>query len=384
MALLLAHGVGPVLARRLKRAHGSYAAAVRDVVAGAPPATGVRPGVAAALRNEVAGRRWAGEFERVRRAGARFALPGDADYPVLLGEIADPPVGIFVSGEALGPLAPMVAIVGSRTPTPRGSAVAGELAADLSRAGLTVVSGLARGVDTRAHEGALVSGGRTVAVLGCGLACVYPPENAGVARDIARCGALVSEFPMLAEPLPGSFPRRNRVIAGLSVGVVVVEAASKSGALITAARGLEQGREVFAVPGPVDDPLSAGPNRLIKAGAKLTEDAGDVLDELEAAWGPFPLHRPNWSRRPAPYSEERRAYATGGPGGTGGPDDREALPRRLLSLLSLTPVTVDELVAGSGAPVAEVLSALLDLELRDEVKAAPGGTFMLGSRARVR
>jgi DNA processing protein len=218
---------------------------------------------------------------------------------------------------------------------------------------------------------------------------VYPPENAGLARDIASRGALVSEFPMFAEPLPGSFPRRNRLISGLSAGVVVVEAAAKSGALITAARALEQGREVFAVPGPVDEPLSAGPNRLIKAGAKLTEDAGDVLDELAASWGPFPEGGPSGEApagEDAPMGEVApeqggippdRTTAVDGAGGA-------ALAGRLLSLLSLTPVTVDELAAGTCAPVAEVLSTLLELELRDEVRTAPGGKFMLGSRARGR
>jgi DNA processing protein len=337
------------------------------------------------------------ELELARRARARFALPGDDDYPDVLLEIAHAPVGVFVSGETLGGLAPMIGVVGTRTPTPRGAAVATELAADLVRAGLTVVSGLARGTDTRAHEGALDAGGRTVAVMGCGLATVYPPENAGLARDIAASGSLVSEFPMLAEPRPGCFPRRNRIISGLSAGVVVVEAAAKSGALITAARALEQGREVFAVPGPVDEPLSAGPNRLIKAGAKLTEDAGDVLDELERAWGPFPVARSDWTstsgarpvdmachavapgERPAPGAGRGEASAGGC---VGRPD--VSLHRRVLSLLSLTPVSVDELVAGTGAPVAVVLSALLKLELACEAEPSPGGRFVLGSRARCR
>ncbi len=392
MALALTHGVGPAIAARLHRAFGSYLGAVTAIDGGAI-LTGLVPArIAAAVRSSVSRRLWVAELELARRARARFALPGDDDYPDILLEVARAPVGIFVSGETLGGLAPMIGVVGTRTPTPRGAAVATELAADLVRSGLTVVSGLARGVDTRAHEGALDAGGRTVAVLGCGLACVYPLENAGLAHDIAASGSLVSEFPMLSEPRPGCFPRRNRIISGLSVGVVVVEAAARSGALITAARALEQGREVFAVPGPVDEPLSAGPNRLIKAGAKLTEDAGDVLDELERAWGPFPVARPDWRSTGCGGSPDAacRAVAAGerppsGVGRDAASEDRGGtvpLRRRVLSLLSLTPVSVDELVAGTGAPVAAVLSALLKLELAGEAQSSPGGRFVVGERCR--
>jgi len=402
MALALANGVGPAFAARMCLAYGSYRGAVKAVCGGAHMSGQVPARIVASVRDSVSRRSWVAELELARRARARFALPGDDDYPDVLLEIAHAPIGLFVSGETLGGLAPMVGVVGTRTPTPRGAAVATELAADLVRAGLTVVSGLARGTDTRAHEGALDAGGRTVAVMGCGLAIVYPPENAGLARDIAASGSLVSEFPMLAEPRPGCFPRRNRIISGLSAGVVVVEAAAKSGALITAARALEQGREVFAVPGPVDEPLSAGPNRLIKAGAKLTEDAGDVLDELERAWGPFPVARPDWTGTSGARSDDTACHAVAsgelpapadgrGEASVGGRGDVPAdghgdvsLRRRVLSLLSLTPVSVDELVAGTGAPVAVVLSALLKLELAGEAEPSPGGRFVLGSRARGR
>ena len=395
MVLALANGVGPVTAAQMRRTFGSYREAVRIAAGGASASGRVLPRVAAAVREAVSRRSWEFESRRARRAGARFALQGDPDYPRILEEVSDAPVGIFVSGALLGPLAPMIGIVGSRTPTPRGSAVATELAADLAGAGLTVVSGLARGTDTRAHEGALDAGGRTVAVLGCGLGCVYPPENAGLALDIAESGSLVSEFPMLAEPMPWHFPRRNRIISGLAAGVIVVEAAAKSGALITAARALEQGREVFAVPGPVDEPLSAGPNRLIKAGAKLTEDAGDVLDELERAWGPFPVPRPGSqppgvARDGGPPGSGAEQEATHGPGAEGeagresATDGRLPLSRRVLALLSLTPMSVDDIVAGTGAPVPLVLSTLLKLELADEVASSPGGRFVLGSRSRGR
>jgi DNA processing protein len=383
VAIVLADGAGPATAARLVDEFGSYAAAL-EAVAGGARADGIKPGVLTALRDGAAGRSWEAELALAHRAGARFAVPGDGDYPEVLSEIAGAPVGLFVSGGPLGMLTPMVGVVGSRTPTPRGSSVATRLAADLARAGVTVVSGLARGVDTRAHEGALAAGGPTVAVLGCGLACIYPPENAGLARDIAANGALVSEFPMRSEPLPGCFPRRNRIISGLSAGVVVVEAAARSGALITAARALEQGREVFAVPGPVDEPLSAGPNRLIKAGAKLTEDAADVLDELERAWGPFPVEGAGLG---GPESEGRGTEPSQDAGrGLEPPRDApcETLEDHLLEAVSRGAASVDELVESSGAPVERVLSTLLVLELADRVARSPGGRFVPGERERAR
>jgi DNA processing protein len=280
----------------------------------------------------------------------------------------------------------MVGVVGTRTPTPRGAAVAARLSADLAEAGLTVVSGLARGTDTRAHEGALEVGGGTVAVLGCGLARMYPPENARLARDIAEGGALVSEFPMRTEPLPAFFPRRNRLISGLSAGVIVVEAAARSGALITAARALEQGREVFAVPGPVDEPMSVGPNRLIKAGAKLIEDVRDVLDELERPWGPF--HASGRDVADTADGTAGRGDSHAAPQGRGTAEAATrsegraelSLRDRVLSLLSLEPVSADELADRLEAPVSAVLAVLMRLELVDEARPVAGGRFVLGER----
>jgi len=382
MAVALSRGVGPAEAARMLGEHGTY----RAVVAAAARQTRflgtMHADAAGAIRASVESGEWTSELERMSRAGARFGLPGEDDYPDALREISRPPVGIYVEGDPLRLLEPMVGIVGTRTPTPRGAAVATGLAADLVREGVTVVSGIARGVDSSAHRGALDAGGRTVAVLGCGLAHTYPPENAGLRREIAARGAVVSEFPLRAEPLPGRFPRRNRIISGLSAGVVVVEAAARSGALITAARALEQGREVFAVPGPVDEPLSAGPNRLIKAGARLVEDARDVLDELAAAWGPFPVPRAEWPAA-GPGRTEATAGSSdldaegGGPAGAG-------LPGRLTALLTLTPVSVDELVGATGAAVPEVLSALLRLELSGHAERAPGARYVAGPRARAK
>jgi len=209
--------------------------------------------------------------------------PGDPRYPVLLGAIPTPPP-LFVRGELVDDDALALAIVGSRRPTPYGLAVAERLASDLAARGVTIVSGLARGIDTAAHRGALAAGGRTIAVLGCGLDVVYPRENVPLARTIETRGAVVSQFPAGMPALPGHFPARNRTLAGLALGVVVVEAAEKSGALITAGFAGDLGRETFAVPGRITSPSSAGANRLIQDGAKLVTCWLDIVSELPEPW----------------------------------------------------------------------------------------------------
>lgn len=203
-----------------------------------------------------------------------LAEPG---YPVLLREIADPPERLYINGTLPGQ--PMIAVVGSRRATPYGERVAHRLARDLSQAGVAVVSGLARGIDAAAHRGALEGGTPTVAVMATGLDRVYPPEHEDLARSIARTGAVITEAEAGTAPLPGRFPIRNRIISGLSRGVVVVEAAARSGALVTARMALEQGRDVFGIPGSIENPLTEGVHRLIKDGATLVESVDDVLDE---------------------------------------------------------------------------------------------------------
>ena len=203
---------------------------------------------------------------------------GDAAYPALLREIHDPPGRLYIEGRL--PIAPTIAIVGSRRATPYGCRAAHRLARELSSAGVVVVSGLARGIDAAAHRGALEASTPTVAVMATGLDRIYPPEHAELARAIARTGALVTEAEDGTLPLPGRFPVRNRIISGLSLGVVVVEAAERSGALITARMAAEQGREVFCVPGSIENPLAIGGHQLIKDGAKLVQTVEDVLDEF--------------------------------------------------------------------------------------------------------
>jgi DNA processing protein len=375
LAMLMAEGVGPVTAAGLRGRFGSYAAAVEAVVDGRDPCGRAAAG---AIRRCVRARAWEAEFEAARRANARFAVAGEADYPEALRHTATAPVGVFVAGRCPGAMPPMIAVVGTRTPTPRGSVTAGRLAADLGEAGLTVVSGLARGIDTAAHEGALEVGAPTVAVLGCGIARVYPPENAGLAIDIRRDGAIISEFPPAAGPRPGFFPRR--IIAGVAAGVVVVEAAERSGALITARMALEEGREVFAVPGPIDEPLSVGPNRLIKAGARLVEDARDVIDEIETSWGPLasrgsgPETVPG--RREGVGSGARDVGVRDAGSGGGRAGSEQGDEARVAAELSLTPATADELSVRTGLTVPEVLAALMTLELSGRARRVPGGRFV--------
>ena len=208
--------------------------------------------------------------------------PTNPGYPVLLCKIYDPPATLHVRGRLEALQGPAVAFVGSRRASRYGLRIAERLGYELARSGLTVVSGLARGIDAAAHRGCLRAGGVTVAVLGSGLGRIYPPEHEGLGQQIVRRGAVVSEFPWDANPLPGNFPRRNRIISGLSYGVVVVEATQRSGALITADQALEQGREVMAVPGEIDCTTSEGCHKLLQAGAKLVTCVEDILEEVES------------------------------------------------------------------------------------------------------
>ncbi len=220
------------------------------------------------------------EIRLARRHGCEIVTQLDEGYPARLREIHDPPLVIYRKGRWPQPDEAAVAIVGSRRASLYGQQAAERLAYELALRGVTVISGLARGIDAAAHRGALRADGRTVAVLGSGMSRLYPPEHEALAAEVAERGAVLSEYPMGMAPLPHNFPRRNRVISGLSLGVVVVEAADRSGALITADMALEQGREVFAVPGPVDSVTSQGTHGLLKQGARLVTSVEDIMDEL--------------------------------------------------------------------------------------------------------
>ena len=302
-----------------------------------------------------ADRRW------LERAGAQLIACDSERYPPLLGEITTAPVVLYVLGAAECLLSAQLAIVGSRNPTAGGVRTAHDFAAFLARAGLTITSGLALGVDAAAHEGALAVEGRTVAVLGCGLDEVYPSENAELAtRIIAAHGAVISEFPPGTVPLRGNFPRRNRLISGLSLGTLVVEAARHSGSLITARLAAEQGREVFAIPGSIHNPLARGCHELLRQGARLVESAEEVLAELK-----IPFTKQDITESPTtPVGLELTAAGL----------DKEY--EILLDALGFEPQSVDALVDLTGLPSPSLASMLLILELEGRVGLHPGGRYV--------
>jgi len=357
VALRAAAGIGDATGRRLVAAFGTPA---RALAAGAAAlgAAGLAPGLAPALtaarRDRDAAR---AEVARIAAAGARLVRCTDPEYPAALRETAGAPLYLLARGAPLV-AEPAVAVVGARRATPYGRDVAHRLATELVQAGVTVVSGLARGIDGAAHEGALAGGGLTVAVLGSGIDVVYPPEHADLAARIASSGTLLSERPPGEAPLPAHFPARNRIIAGMTLGTVVVEAAERSGALITARLAVDEGREVFAVPGRIDSPLALGPHRLIQSGAKLVAGVDDVVAELV----------PALARRGAP------ALAGAAPAAADPADDA------VLALLAAGPLGVDRLVRESGLAAPEVLARILDLELRGVVAQLPGKQITLVRR----
>jgi DNA processing protein len=282
----------------------------------------------------------------------------DEDYPRLLRETPDPPAALFVTGARQLLAQPQLAVVGSRNATAAGRENARAFARELAQAGLVITSGMALGIDGAAHRGALEAGARTIAVMGTGLDRVYPARHRELAHAIAQHGALVSEFPLGTPPRPENFPIRNRIVSGLALGVLVVEAAERSGALITARLGSEQGREVFAIPGSIHSPLARGCHRLIRQGAKLVETARDILEEL----GPL-------ASVVLPATGQTRASPSPG---------ADALPepaRQLLACLGHDPITIDALIERSGLTADTVSSMLLVLELHGLVASGPGGTY---------
>jgi len=288
-------------------------------------------------------------------SGAAILLCTDPEYPPLLKEIAGAPAALYVLGSVQALAAAQLAMVGSRNPTPAGRLTAHEFAAWFARAGLTVTSGLATGIDAASHEGALAGGGETVAVCGTGLDRVYPAEHAALAARIRAHGALVSEFPPRTAPQRRHFPQRNRIISGLSLGTLVVEAARHSGSLITARLAAEAGREVFAIPGSIHSPLSRGCHQLIKQGAKLVEEAADVIAELRISVPKEQLTTPRMQpARPVALDKEYEM---------------------LLDALGFAPATIDSLVARTHLPSESVASMLLILELEGRVAALPGGRY---------
>ena len=294
------------------------------------------------------------ELALVEKMGAQIVTIEDADFPEHLKKVYDPPLVLYVWGDVKRD-EPALAIVGTRRPTYYGKQQAEKLAGALALRGWTIVGGMAVGIDSHAHEGALAAGGKTIAVLGSGLLRVYPPGNRALAERIAQSGAVVSEFPMTAAPDPWNFPRRNRIISGLSRGVIVVEAAAASGSLITAKWAEEQNRAVFAVPGRVDSPTSAGCHALIRDGATLIESADDVLRELGS-----PLTR-------EPESELVPII----------PPDLSESEKKIMAMLDREPKHIDDLITATGMPAGQVSSCLVMLEIKKLVAQLPGKNFTL-------
>ena len=354
--------IGPVSLHRLLEAFGDdprrILAASRRELEGV---RGIGPESSAALSGWTAHFDLAREEERLAQAGAVFLTAREAGYPKMLKEIHDPPIGLYRKGDYLFDQ-PCIAIVGSRRTTLYGQTVAKKLGAELARLGFCVVSGLARGIDTAAHEGALSVGGRTAAVLGTGLDIIYPSENLGLYRRIAETGAVVSEFPFGRKADRQSFAMRNRIVSGMSDAVVVVESDVSGGAMITARFAGEQGRLLFAVPGRIDQPSSAGCHQLIRDGATLLTGVDDILNELSYLGGMRPAAIPAPAGE-ASVLEQVQAELDG-------PERKIAETLRGGALLGL-----DALAAATGLSAAEVSAALLMLELQHRVVKRADGTF---------
>lgn len=353
LTLSMVPGVGPLLLRDLLKQFGS----AKSILDAAPSELRTVPRLGPKLCRAICSANESinvqEELERCRQNDIRLLTLGDGIYPETLSQIDDPPSVLFTRGTILPQDDMAIAIVGTRHATHYGRKHARRLAAGLARAGLTVVSGLARGIDTEAHKGALDANGRTLAILGSGLLEIYPAENKELATAITKQGAVISESSTLSKPSKGSFPRRNRIVTGLCQGVIVVEAGDRSGAMISARLAMEQGREVFAVPGPVDSRNSRGCHKLIRDGAKLVEDPADVLDEL----GPMFKSATDAEGREVHHPGELQL------------NDQE---RAVLDAIRNDPTNIDEVVENCGLPVHRVLSTVSVLEMRSLIRRLSG------------
>jgi len=353
LRLSLVPGVGPRLRRALLERFGSAAA----VFAAAPSELRAVERVGPKLADKIlrAEERIDVEAEVARCREHDVAIVPEAadDYPRPLREIHDPPGVLFVRGQLKPEDSLAIGMVGTRHATPYGLRQAERLAGSLARAGLTIVSGLARGIDAACHRGAIEAGGRTLAVLGSGVLNIYPPEHKQLAAEVAQQGAVISESPPTFEPLAGSFPQRNRLISGLSLGVLVIEAGERSGALITARHAMEQGRDVFAMPGSVESRASRGCHRLIRDGARLVESADDVLEELGPLVEPAPRDDGPAVHHPAELQLNE-------------------IEQQVLAAIDGEPTPIDQVVARSGLAVPRVLSTLSVLEMRHLVRRLSG------------
>lgn len=352
LALNLVPGLGPRLTTSLLERFGSARAILTANVQQLAEVPHIGAKLSRSFHEAMRRADVAGELERMARHGATLLALRTPEYPASVASIPDPPYLLYLRGTLEPRDAQAVALVGSRHCTAYGVRVAERLAAGLVRAGFTVVSGLARGIDAAAHRGALQAGGRTLAVLAGGLSRIYPPEHADLARQVEQSGALLSEAAMEMEPLAGMFPARNRIISGLSRAVVIVEAAARSGALITATHAGEQGRAILAVPGSIESGASEGANQLIRDGAILCRGVEDVLEELQTT---APLVKA--SEPPAP------------------PPGLDDVQRRVWEFLADQPRHSDELAQQLGLPVPQLANVLLVLEMKKLVRRLPGNRY---------
>jgi DNA processing protein len=360
LSLYLVPGIGPRLAASLLRRFGSAAATMQASEADLLDIPHLPAPTAALLKKSLASRDVDAELDLIDKHQARLIRLGMPEYPAALANISVPPRFLYVRGALEKRDEHAIAIVGSRQCTPYGRRVAERLAADLAGAGITVVSGLARGIDGCAHRGTLEAKGRTIAVLAGGLSKIYPPEHTELADAVAASGALITEAPMRMEPMAGMFPSRNRIISGLCRAVVLVEANEKSGALITARHAAEQGREVFAIPGPVDSTASAGTLRLLRDGAKLIRHARDLLDDLQTL---------------APLFDSPIAHAAvAPPAASGPPPGLDDVQQKVWSFLAEMR-NVDDIARHVALPTAALSGLLMALELKKVVRRLPGNLY---------
>jgi DNA processing protein len=351
--LSLVSGIGPLLQRSLLERFGTAQA----VLSAAESELQEVPGIGAQLSRSISAARLEidvdAELQVCRQNGISIIHRMSPEFPRLLREIHDPPLVLFGRGQLTPPDNLAIAIVGTRHATNYGRQQAERLASSLARAGMTIVSGMARGIDAAAHQGALDAGGRTIGILASGVLKVYPPEHIELAAQVAAHGALLSETPSYSKPRPGSFPRRNRLITGMTVGVIVVEASDRSGALVTANHATEQGREVFAVPGRVDSRVSRGCHRLIREGAKLVESADDVLEELGPLMQAAPQRDGRLVRRPSELQLNEQE-------------------REILNAIQVDATSIDHIALATGLPVHRVLSTISVLEMKRLVRRISG------------
>ena len=355
--LAMVSGVGPLLRQGLRERFGD----AQTILSAPPSELRMVPKIGPKLASKIASAmntvNVEQELQLVEHFGLQLIVEGSREYPRLLEELPDPPAVLFCRGKLLPADQLSVGIVGTRHASPYGLKHAENLAFGLAKAGFTIVSGLARGIDGAAHRGALKAGGRTIAVLGGGILKIYPHEHEPLANEIAESGVVLSEQPPRMQPLAGMFPQRNRIISGLSLGTIVVEAAGRSGALITARHAMEQGREVFAVPGRIDQRQSKGCHRLIRDGAKLVESIEDVLEELGPLVEAAPREDGTTIRHPAELKLNE-------------------IEQKVLQAIELEPTSIDKIADTTGMPVHRVLSTISVLEMRRLIRRVSGNSVL--------